>query len=379
MQERTLAPRSGRRRADPARRPRRGVQGHLAGQPSSPDFNSFLKKGDERIRMLEQVDRLPDLQRDFTQSQYKMVFQRSKELRGGLRPDQVSPQKLRELLNEMERSAARAAPARRGAAISREGMEALEGGQSEQGDGRHGARAVQDAHDGGEGARGQGASGRARERAARRPARASAGRGSRAGRATRATSPRARACSRAAARARRPRAIPPSACAAIPSTSASRASRGSGRKEGFDTNLLGQRARTSVAAAVPRGRGPVPQDDGGGDRARAGAARLPGPGQAVLPVPGRAVSRMPATTAGQDLLSADFLAQLERLALLSRRSFRGRVQAASAAARARASASSSPTTGPTATATTSGTSTGTSTGGSTACTSSCSSTRRTSA
>ena len=35
---------------------------------------------------------------------------------------------------------------------------------------------------------------------------------------------------------------------------------------------------------------------------------------------------MPATTAGQDLLSADFLAQLERLALLSRRSFRGRVR-----------------------------------------------------
>ena len=27
-----------------------------------PDFNSFMKKGDERLRMLEQVDRLPDLQ-----------------------------------------------------------------------------------------------------------------------------------------------------------------------------------------------------------------------------------------------------------------------------------------------------------------------------
>src|SRR6266545_3062778 len=30
-----------------------------------PDFNSFMKKGDERLRMLEQVDRLPDLQSDF--------------------------------------------------------------------------------------------------------------------------------------------------------------------------------------------------------------------------------------------------------------------------------------------------------------------------
>jgi len=68
-----------------------------------PDFNSFLKKGDERLKLLEQVDRLPDLQSDFTNSQYKMVFRKSKALRGGLRPDQISPQKLRELLEEMER------------------------------------------------------------------------------------------------------------------------------------------------------------------------------------------------------------------------------------------------------------------------------------
>src|SRR5207245_720329 len=57
-----------------------------------PDFNSFLKKGDERLKMLEQVDRLPDLQSDFTASQYKMVFKKSKALTGGLRPDQISPQ-----------------------------------------------------------------------------------------------------------------------------------------------------------------------------------------------------------------------------------------------------------------------------------------------
>ena len=35
---------------------------------------------------------------------------------------------------------------------------------------------------------------------------------------------------------------------------------------------------------------------------------------------------MPTVRAGQELLSADFLAQLERLSLLSRRSFRGRVK-----------------------------------------------------
>src|SRR5439155_1053500 len=56
-----------------------------------PDFNSFMKKGDERLRMLEQSDRIPDLQSDFTNSQYKMVYRKSKALTGGLRPDQISP------------------------------------------------------------------------------------------------------------------------------------------------------------------------------------------------------------------------------------------------------------------------------------------------
>jgi len=93
-----------------------------------PDFQSFLKKGDERLRMLEQVDRLPDLKRDFTQSQYKMIFQRRKELFGGLRPDQISPQKLRELLEEMQRMGRKGG--NWGGDIG-EGMEALDSGQSD--------------------------------------------------------------------------------------------------------------------------------------------------------------------------------------------------------------------------------------------------------
>ena len=91
-----------------------------------PDFNSFLKKGDERLKLLEQVDRLPDLQSDFTQSQYKMVFRKSKALKSGLRPDQISPQKLRELLEEMERLGRKGGNWSNDAA---EGMDALEGGQ----------------------------------------------------------------------------------------------------------------------------------------------------------------------------------------------------------------------------------------------------------
>ena len=94
-----------------------------------PDFNSFLKKGDERLKMLEQVDRLPDLQSDFTASQYKMVFKKSKALTGGLRPDQISPQKLKELLEEMERLG-RKGGGNLGSEFS-EGMEALEYGQQD--------------------------------------------------------------------------------------------------------------------------------------------------------------------------------------------------------------------------------------------------------
>src|SRR5437773_11230029 len=94
---------------------------------SRPDFNSFMKKGDERLRMLEQTDRMPDLQSDFTNSQYKMVYRKSKALTGGLRPDQISPQKLRELLEEMERLGRKGGGNWSGDAM--EGMEALEGGQ----------------------------------------------------------------------------------------------------------------------------------------------------------------------------------------------------------------------------------------------------------
>src|SRR5262245_53006630 len=94
-----------------------------------PDFQSFLKKGDERLKLLEQADRLPDLQSDFTTSQYKMVFRKSKALSGGMRPDQISPQKLKELLEEMERLG-RKGGGNWGSDVS-EGMEALEYGQQD--------------------------------------------------------------------------------------------------------------------------------------------------------------------------------------------------------------------------------------------------------
>ena len=96
----------------------------------APDFNSFLKKGDERLRMLEQVDRLPDLQQDYTQRQTKVVFQRAKALRGGLDPSKVSPEKLRELLERDGASRAEAGGNNWSGDVS-EGIEALEGGQTD--------------------------------------------------------------------------------------------------------------------------------------------------------------------------------------------------------------------------------------------------------
>ncbi len=97
----------------------------------APDFNSFLKKGDERLRMLEQVDRLPDLQQDYTEGETKVIFRRAKALRGGLDPSKVSPEKLRDLLNEMERLGRKGGGPDDWSGDVSEGMEALEGGQTD--------------------------------------------------------------------------------------------------------------------------------------------------------------------------------------------------------------------------------------------------------
>jgi hypothetical protein len=132
-----------------------------------PDFNSFLKKGDERLKLLEQVDRLPDLQSDFTASQYKMVFRKSRALSGGLRPDQISPQKLRELLEEMERLG-RKGGGSWGSDVA-EGMEALEYGQQDRAleameKALNKLRAMEEAQRGGRGLRGGRESDRGGER-----------------------------------------------------------------------------------------------------------------------------------------------------------------------------------------------------------------------
>jgi hypothetical protein len=98
-----------------------------------PDFSSFLKQGDDRIRMLERVDSLPDLQRDFTQSEYKVMFRKSRSLLSGIDPRQLTPEKLRQLLEEMQRMGRRPGSGSGGEGDwgqeMMEGAEALDRGQ----------------------------------------------------------------------------------------------------------------------------------------------------------------------------------------------------------------------------------------------------------
>jgi hypothetical protein len=130
LQDRTLAPRVGGGGPSQAGDLTAAFKDtSLSGQ--APDFNAFLKKGDERIRMLEQIDRLPDLQRDFTQSQARAIFQKARALRGNLSPS-IPPDKLKELLREMERLGRKGSSgADRWTGDVFEGMEALEQGQTD--------------------------------------------------------------------------------------------------------------------------------------------------------------------------------------------------------------------------------------------------------
>ncbi len=68
-----------------------------------PDFSSFVKKGDDRLRLLEQVESLPDLKSDYTGSEYRTVVQQSKSLTAGGKPEQVPEERLKDLLEQVER------------------------------------------------------------------------------------------------------------------------------------------------------------------------------------------------------------------------------------------------------------------------------------
>ena len=66
------------------------------------DFAAFAKKGDERLKLLERTDKLPDLQSDFASSQYRALAKKVQEL-AAAKPGQMTNAKLSNVLKEMER------------------------------------------------------------------------------------------------------------------------------------------------------------------------------------------------------------------------------------------------------------------------------------
>jgi hypothetical protein len=94
-----------------------------------PDFSSFVKKGDDRLRLLDQPDGLPDLKSDFTRSDYRTMLQESRALASEARAEQVPPEKLRELLEKMEQMGKKEGTAVSDAAAK--GLKALDRGQQD--------------------------------------------------------------------------------------------------------------------------------------------------------------------------------------------------------------------------------------------------------
>ncbi len=95
-----------------------------------PDFSSFVKKGDERLRLLEQVDRLPDLKSDYTGSEYRMVAQQSKSLTAAAKGEQVPEERLKELLEQIEKLGQKDPGSQAGDAAA-QGLRSLQAGSQE--------------------------------------------------------------------------------------------------------------------------------------------------------------------------------------------------------------------------------------------------------
>jgi hypothetical protein len=93
------------------------------------DFATFAKRGDERLRMLERADRLPDLSSDFTGSKLRQLMRQSRELAEGGQAGRISAGRLGQVLQEMQRIGRRDAAA---AGEIQEAIDQLEQGNTEQ-------------------------------------------------------------------------------------------------------------------------------------------------------------------------------------------------------------------------------------------------------
>jgi hypothetical protein len=68
-----------------------------------PDFGSFIRQGDDRLKLLGKTDSLPDLKQDFTRSPYQVAVGRMREMLGERSLKDLSAEELKGLLSEMER------------------------------------------------------------------------------------------------------------------------------------------------------------------------------------------------------------------------------------------------------------------------------------
>lgn len=73
-----------------------------------PDFNSFLKEGDERLKLLGQTDALPDLSSDFTQSPYQVMIRKLQQQLKGAQLRGLSWEDIQRLLQELGEAGRRA-------------------------------------------------------------------------------------------------------------------------------------------------------------------------------------------------------------------------------------------------------------------------------
>jgi hypothetical protein len=72
-----------------------------------PDFGSFIKQGDERLRLLARPDSIPDLSRDFTQSPYQVMIRRMQEQLKAGRLQGLTWEQIERLLSELGQSGQR--------------------------------------------------------------------------------------------------------------------------------------------------------------------------------------------------------------------------------------------------------------------------------
>ncbi len=69
-----------------------------------PDFGSFIKQGDERLKLLARPEGLPDLSRDYTQNPYQVMIRRMQEQLKPGRMQGLSWEQIERLLSELGQS-----------------------------------------------------------------------------------------------------------------------------------------------------------------------------------------------------------------------------------------------------------------------------------